>query len=68
MTPGGFRTLALSLPETAESQHVTHPDFRRAGKVVATLGAAARTADVRAVLELAWTNAAPQPRPARRPA
>lgn len=38
MTPGGFRKIALSLPETEERQHMHHPDFRVAGKVFATLG------------------------------
>ena len=28
MTPGDFRKLALSLPETAEHAHMNHPDFR----------------------------------------
>jgi hypothetical protein len=38
MTPNEFRKLALSLPETAESAHMNHPDFRVAGKIFATLG------------------------------
>ena len=37
MTPGDFRKLALSLPETAERAHMNHPDFRVAGKIFATL-------------------------------
>jgi len=38
MTPSGFRKMALSLPETTESVHMHHPDFRVSGKVFATLG------------------------------
>jgi hypothetical protein len=38
MTANGFRRLALSLPETAESAHMDHPDFRVQGKIFATLG------------------------------
>jgi hypothetical protein len=34
-----FRELALALPETAESKHMGHPDFRVAGKIFATLSA-----------------------------
>jgi hypothetical protein len=38
MTPDDFRKLALSLPETAEQEHMNHPDFRVRGKIFATLG------------------------------
>ncbi|MFI5092776.1 MAG: MmcQ/YjbR family DNA-binding protein [Candidatus Acidiferrum sp.] len=38
MTPNEFRKLALSFPETAEREHMNHPDFRVAGKIFATLG------------------------------
>ena len=38
MTTSRFRTLALSFPETAEAEHMNHPDFRVAGKIFATLG------------------------------
>ena len=38
MTPATFRKIALSLPETEERQHMSHPDFRIAGKIFATLG------------------------------
>jgi hypothetical protein len=38
MTPKQFRKLALSLPETVESSHMRHPDFRVGGKIFATLG------------------------------
>jgi hypothetical protein len=38
MTPDDFRRMALSLPETSESSHMDHPDFRVAGKIFATLG------------------------------
>ena len=33
-----FRRIALSLPETSESAHMDHPDFRVRGKIFATLG------------------------------
>ena len=38
MTAAEFRALALSLPETMESAHMNHPDFRVGGKIFATLG------------------------------
>lgn len=38
MTPAQFRRMALALPETVESAHMNHPDFRVCGKVFATLG------------------------------
>ena len=38
MTANEFRRLALALPETTESAHMDHPDFRVGGKVFATLG------------------------------
>lgn len=38
MTAAEFRRLALSFPETAESAHMGHPDFRVGGKIFATLG------------------------------
>jgi hypothetical protein len=38
MTPAAFRRLALRLPETEESAHMGHPDFRVRGKIFATLG------------------------------
>ena len=38
MIPNDFRRLALSFPETEESAHMEHPDFRVAGKIFATLG------------------------------
>ncbi len=38
ITPAAFRKLALSLPETEERSHMSHPDFRVAGKIFATLG------------------------------
>lgn len=37
MTANDFRRLALSFPETAEAEHMSHPDFRVAGKIFATL-------------------------------
>jgi hypothetical protein len=37
MTADKFRRLALSLPETCESAHMGHPDFRVRNKVFATL-------------------------------
>jgi hypothetical protein len=38
MKAAQFRKIALSLPETVESSHQGHPDFRVDGKVFATLG------------------------------
>jgi hypothetical protein len=38
MTPDTFRKLALTLPETCESAHLDHPDFRVGKKIFATLG------------------------------
>jgi hypothetical protein len=38
VTPGAFRTLALSLPEATEQAHMRHPDFRVRGKIFATMG------------------------------
>lgn len=38
MTPDEFRKLALSFPESIESAHMRHPDFRVGGKIFATLG------------------------------
>jgi hypothetical protein len=39
ITVEDFRTIALSMPEAAESAHMGHPDFRVRGKIFATLGA-----------------------------
>ena len=33
-----FRRIALGLPESSESAHMGHPDFRVGGKIFATLG------------------------------
>lgn len=38
MTGNDFRKLALALPDTTESAHMDHPDFRVGGKIFATLG------------------------------
>jgi hypothetical protein len=38
MTANDFRKIALALPETEEHSHMSHPDFRVAGKIFATLG------------------------------
>jgi hypothetical protein len=38
VTPAQFRRMALAFPETVESAHQKHPDFRVRGKVFATLG------------------------------
>jgi hypothetical protein len=38
MTASQFRSLALDLPETIESAHMGHPDFRVGGKIFASLG------------------------------
>jgi hypothetical protein len=40
MTASEFRNLALDLPQTCESSHMDHPDFRVGGKIFATLGPA----------------------------
>jgi len=37
MTADQFRRLALGFPETIESAHMNHPDFRVKGKIFATL-------------------------------
>jgi hypothetical protein len=37
MTTDDFRRMALSFPDTAESAHMNHPDFRVNGKIFATL-------------------------------
>jgi hypothetical protein len=37
MTPDSFRKLALTLPESSESEHMDHPDFRVGKKIFATL-------------------------------
>jgi hypothetical protein len=37
LTADDFRRLALELPETSESSHMDHPDFRVRGKIFATL-------------------------------
>ena len=39
MTSDEFRQLALTIPSAAEMSHMSHPDFRVAGKIFATLGA-----------------------------
>ncbi|HQR06215.1 MAG TPA: MmcQ/YjbR family DNA-binding protein [Gemmatales bacterium] len=38
MTAAKFRSLALSMPETVEAEHMNHPDFRVGSKIFATLG------------------------------
>jgi hypothetical protein len=38
VTASDFRKIALALPETEERAHMSHPDFRVAGKIFATLG------------------------------
>jgi hypothetical protein len=38
MTGHDFQRLALGFPETTEKAHQSHPDFRVAGKIFATLG------------------------------
>jgi len=37
VTPTEFRRMALGFPETLESSHMGHPDFRVCGKIFATL-------------------------------
>jgi hypothetical protein len=39
VTAKDFREIALSLPESIESAHMDHPDFRVGGKIFATLDA-----------------------------
>ena len=38
MTANDFRRLVLGLPDVSEQAHMSHPDFRVAGKIFATLG------------------------------
>jgi hypothetical protein len=38
VTANDFRRIALSFPETTESAHMDHPDFRVGGRIFATLG------------------------------
>jgi hypothetical protein len=38
MTANDFRLVALNFPESVESSHMDHPDFRVGGKIFATLG------------------------------
>jgi hypothetical protein len=38
MTSAQFRKLALSFPDVSENAHMSHPDFRTAGRIFATLG------------------------------
>jgi hypothetical protein len=42
MTEDEFRSIALSFPDTIESAHMNHPDFRVGGKIFATLRYPAR--------------------------
>jgi hypothetical protein len=37
MNTDDFRRMALSFPDTVESSHMNHPDFRANGKIFATL-------------------------------
>lgn len=37
MTEDGFRRLALSMPGAIEGAHMGHPDFRRNGRIFASL-------------------------------
>ncbi len=39
MKANDFRQIALSLPDSIESSHMDHPDFRVGGKIFATLDA-----------------------------
>jgi hypothetical protein len=38
MTSDEFRKMALEIPEAVERSHMNHPDFRVAGKILASLG------------------------------
>jgi hypothetical protein len=40
MTAHEFRKMALKIPTAVERSHMNHPDFRVAGKIFASLGAA----------------------------
>ena len=42
MTVKDFRQIALSLPESIESEHMYHPDFRVGGKIFATLDSSSK--------------------------
>jgi hypothetical protein len=42
VTAAQFRKIALELPETSESAHMDHPDFRVCGKIFATIGPQAK--------------------------
>jgi len=48
MTPGSFRKLALSLPDTSEAPHFDLASFRAKGKIFATLS----EKDARAMVKL----------------
>ena len=39
MTADEFRTMALEISTAVEGSHMSHPDFRVAGKIFASLGA-----------------------------
>jgi hypothetical protein len=38
MTADEFRKMALEIPAAVERSHMNHPDFRRRGKIFASLG------------------------------
>ncbi len=48
LSADAFRALALAIPGAVESAHMGHPDFRRGGKIFATL----QPAQNRAVVKL----------------
>ena len=37
MTPNDFRKIALRMQDAIEGEHMAHPDFRRNGRIFATL-------------------------------
>src|SRR5262245_59366801 len=62
MNANKFRSLALSLPEAIEKEHMGHPDFRVGGKIFATLWPDDHWGMVKLTLEqqAAFISAAPQ--------
>jgi hypothetical protein len=48
MTSEDFRKVALSFPQTCESSHMNHPDFRVGNRIFATLGHPQKAEGIRA--------------------
>ena len=51
MTANEFRKLALSMPESVEGEHMSHPDFRVGGKIFATIMPSAECGMVKLTIE-----------------